>query len=415
MNRPIRWSLWSGVAALLIVAVIGHWYYWYAPRSRTGSPRAAAPTSQVFFGQSELPLRLWVPYPHQNLAALEGAVGDLAGWTEVSSYLIAEDLAILPSFGPFRLPPARDLAVRGSPAGDRLVVAADVYPLVARLARVAGWLAGNPWLAGGSIDLQGSRLQVEWRGSTWLATQGNAALTGEPNVPELPPTHALLGLEEPYGPVPMGLYRLDVTDRGWRLASIDAPPERSTGSWATVKLPPSLALVAAATSSKSEAVTTTRVLAMPAGTDDVGEQLTRSVVAQRGGGERWRLPTERLLSGLGFEVREAAIGEWSAVAFDDGALREVTGQLPQISGLIDAVEDSPLVLGLWLDVAAARRALEGLVRAIESLPLPVADQVRQWTVAAKALSCLESEGSLRLQITGSPPRLEARFQGQDAD
>ena len=154
---------------------------------------------------------------------------------------------------------------------------------------------------------------------------------------------------------------------------------------------------------------------MPAGTDDVGEQLTRSVVAQRGGGERWHLPTERLLSSLGFEVGEAAIGEWTAVAFDGGALREVTDQLPQISRLIDAVEDSPLVLGLWLDVAAARRALEGLVRAIESLPLPVADQVRGWTVAAKTLSCLQSEGSLRLQITGSPPRLEARFQGQDAD
>ena len=199
MNRPNRWSLWSGIAALLIVAMIGHWYYWYAPRSRTGSPRAEAPTSQVFFGESELPLRLWVPYPHQNLAALEDAVGDLAGWTEVSSYLIAEDLAILPSFGP---------------AGDRLVVAADVYPLVASLARVAGWLAGNPWLAGGSIDLQGSRLQVDWRGSTWMVIQGNVALTGEPNVPELPPTHALLGLEQPYGLVPMGLLRHGVLDPG---------------------------------------------------------------------------------------------------------------------------------------------------------------------------------------------------------
>ncbi len=257
-------------------------------------------------------------------------------------------------------------------------------------------------------------MRVQWLEGTWIAVQGDVEL-GEPrSVSEMPPSHALLSLEEPYGPVPEGLYRLDIAQQGWRISSVEAP-QKEIGSWATAKLPPSLALVAAATSSTSPPVTTTRVLALPEGIETVGERVTHAVVAQRGRGERWQLPTERLLSGLGFEIAETVQGEWTAAAFDSVSLREVTDQLANISALVDAVEAPPLVLGLWLDVASAQTALEGLVGAIEALPIPRSEQVRRWIVAARALSCLGSEGTLRIEIAGSPPRLEAEYRGPAAD
>ena len=148
MNRTTKFSLGLGGAALLIVALVSHAYYWYAPRARVGSPAVEAPTSQLFFGARDLPLRVWIPFPHQNLAALEHAIGDLEGLSEVSSYLMSQDLAALPSFGPF--PPAtgqRSRPSRERRTASRIVVGSHrVYPVVA-VAGQAGRKAGRQRLA----------------------------------------------------------------------------------------------------------------------------------------------------------------------------------------------------------------------------------------------------------------------------
>lgn len=414
-NRPVKLWLWMGAAALLLVAFIGHWYYWYAPRSRSGSPGPAAPTAQVFFGGGDLPLRLWIPFPHQNLAALERSIGDLEGWNEVSSYLISQDLTFLPTFGPFRLPPARDLVLQGSLDGDRLIVAASVYPLVARLARVAGWLAGNPWLAGGSIEVQGRSVQVQWLEGTWMATQGDVALGGPRPVPEMPPGHALLSLEEPYGPVPEGLYRLDVAEEGWRIVSAEPEAVRTSDARPRQRLPSKLALVAASTGPESTPDSVVDTFVMLAGGRGAGEQLARSVIAHRGAGERWRLPAESLLSGLGFEVSEGTQEGWSLAAYDEAAIREVAGQLSSISELLRSLDEAPLELGVWMDLAEARGALDGLTRTLSALPLPATEQIQLWTMAARSLASLDHAGSLSLLIGGSPPHLELRLESQSSD
>lgn len=411
----MKFSFWIGGVVLLIVALWGHWYYWYSPRTRTGSPGGGTTTSQVFFGGSDLPLRLWIPFPHQNLAALERSVGDLEGVSEISSYLMSRDLASLPSFGPFRLPPARDLVIAGSPGGDRVVVAANVYPVVARLARLAGRLAGNAWLAGGTVQLHDSTVEVEWREGTWLAVQGDSVGREGGPVPDLVPSHALVKLNRPFGPVPEGLFRLDLEADGWSVVNAEPPAKKASDARPRTALPSGLALVAASTAPGSPPDSVTRTFVMLAEAGQVGDPLSRSVIAHRGSGQRWQLPAESLLSGLGFEVTETSRDGWSLAAYEEAALHEVEARLGSISELLASVDESPVELGIWMDLAEARGALEGLVRALSALPLPMSEQLRLWTIAANSLASLDPSGSLSLWIAGSPPRLELTLLSSDSD
>ena len=412
MNRSVKLSLWIGCSVLVVLALSGHWYYWYAPRARSGSLTPGASTTQFLLGADEVPLRLWIPFPHQNLGALERAADDLRGLSGVSSYALAQDLATLPSFGPFRLPPARDMVIAGSPDGDRILVAASVYPLVARLARVAGKLAGNPWLSGGSVELQGRTVEVEWRDGMWLAAQGSFESGNTRPVPDLEPTYALLSLKRAFGPVPGGLYRLDVGETGWRIVKTGPEVPRQAGSLPRQIVPSELALVAASADPGPPRDTTLRTFVLLAGEGGATEQISRAVVGHRGLGERWPLPAEKLLSGLGFEVSEAAVGGWSLAAYDPSAIRDVADQISSINDLLGPMEEESLDLGIWMDLAAARGALDGLVRALNALPLPATEQVRMWTVAAHSLASLDSSGSLSLRIEGEPPGLELRFEKQ---
>ena len=413
MNRSAKLLLWTGCSLLLGLALLGHWYFWYAPRARTGSPDDSASTTQLFLSADEVPLRLWIPFPHQNLGALERAIESLHGLSGVSSYVLAQDLATLPSFGPFRLPPARDLVIAGSPDGDRIVVAASVYPLVARLARVAGRLAGNPWLSGGSVELQGRTVEVEGLDGRGRAAQGGFEKDrARPVLPDLEPTHALLNLSRPFGPVPGGLYRLDVGEMGWRIVNAESEVLAVADSSPHQVVPTELALVAASADPGSARDSTLRMFVMLAGQGGATEQIARAVVAHRGPGERWPLPAEKLLSGLGFEVSETAVEGWSLAAYDASAIRAVSGQLASISGLLGPVEEESLDFGIWMDLDAARGALDGLVRALNALPLPASEQVRMWTMAAHSVASLDSAGSLSLRIEGQPRRLELRFEKQ---
>ena len=85
MNRSAKLLLWTGCSLLLGLALLGHWYFWYAPRARTGSPDDSASTTQLFLSADEVPLRLWIPFPHQNLGALERAIESAARMISASN------------------------------------------------------------------------------------------------------------------------------------------------------------------------------------------------------------------------------------------------------------------------------------------------------------------------------------------
>ncbi len=159
-----------GLVLLLLIGGIGHVYYWYWPRSRPAQPRSTSQVAGLVLRETGPDIRLWVPYPHQNLGAFERHLGGLDAVGVAMEDLLGTAPLELPSFGPFRLPPAREMAIATDKEGRGLVAVARVYPMAAKLFRVAGWLASNPWMAGGELTLGGRRVRVAWQGDLWMAT-----------------------------------------------------------------------------------------------------------------------------------------------------------------------------------------------------------------------------------------------------
>jgi len=173
-----------GILAALLVLLLGHIVFWYWPRSRAVDPSTSALASSALSSES-YPLGLWVPYPHQNLGVLA------KGWGELPA--LAADIALLADagaprwmgFGPFAVPPARELAVMVDPEGGQAVAVARVYPVLAFVARAAGALARNPWLGGGVIESNESRIEVRWKGTCWHAVASPVDAPEAP-LPEIP-------------------------------------------------------------------------------------------------------------------------------------------------------------------------------------------------------------------------------------
>jgi hypothetical protein len=171
VSRRIR-RAWIVVG--LLGLVLGHIAWWYWPRERAAAPDpASAAVRQLVAGDYDV--CAWVPYPHQNLGELARVTGDfpqvLAAATRLAGSSAPEEMR---SFGPFLVPPARELVACADFAGGRLLVAARVYPGLALIARLAGRLADNAWLAGGEVG----RLRVEWRDGLWTVSAEGRRVTG---------------------------------------------------------------------------------------------------------------------------------------------------------------------------------------------------------------------------------------------
>ncbi|HYL04462.1 MAG TPA: hypothetical protein VE075_00375 [Thermoanaerobaculia bacterium] len=216
------------IAALLLLALLAAYVvYWYVPRERAVAPRlpvrsglgdaahlhpgdpggVLGPAARGAAGGEPLQVLagggydvcLWVPYPHQNLGVLAAAIGDLGDVVGAAARLTAgeggeasraQEPDEAPTFGPFEVPPANELVACSDLAGGRprrVRVVARIYPVLAVVAKLAGRLAGNPWLAGG----EAGPMRIAWSGRLWSVTSGPdlppAALAGAPGGPGLPP------------------------------------------------------------------------------------------------------------------------------------------------------------------------------------------------------------------------------------
>lgn len=198
----------AAYAALLVLALlVAHVVYWYVPRERAAAPRwepaGGSLPAAGGNGDATEPLQLlaggaydvclWLPYPHQNLGALAAAAGDLQDVIGAGARLTADVAGVaggtaagaadagrktpprrsqepeeLPTFGPFEVPPASELVACSDLAGGRLRVVARIYPALAVVAKLAGRLAGNPWLAGGTAG----STRIAWSGRVWSAAAG---------------------------------------------------------------------------------------------------------------------------------------------------------------------------------------------------------------------------------------------------
>jgi hypothetical protein len=177
---------------LLVLLLAAHIYYWYLPRERALAPpppdAAGAPLQGLAPGAYDL--CVWIPYPHQNLGVLAAAVADLPEVIAAAGRLSRREASAgargggdrgrepqaLPTFGPFEVPPADEIVACTDLAGGRLRVVARIYPVLSLVAKAAGHLAGNPWLAGG----EAGRMRIHWEGRLWSVTAG-------PDRPPAPP------------------------------------------------------------------------------------------------------------------------------------------------------------------------------------------------------------------------------------
>jgi hypothetical protein len=346
------------VGGAIILALAAHVGWWYWPRERAGLIEEGSLTASILTA-SDLPYRAWVAYPHQNLGALEG----FRRRSDAVARLAEVPMPELPSFGPLATPPAVDLVVASSRDASRLVLAARVFPTAAFLARWAGRLAGNPWLAGGAVGEGAGRTEIAWHGSTWTVARGAvlSPLEGSPGGSG-ERLLAAMALAEPSGPLPAGLYLLRRRGAALELATAGGQA-LETPAFLAIDRRPLVILERSA-----EVVDALALLDAPAGAG-----LPRWAVVHRGRGRRRSIPGEGLYDILGREPLQGRRGGARLAATDRSALEAAAGLAAQLEGAGDSLGELRFVA--TGDLVETADALGPLVEQLARLPL---EETRRW-------------------------------------
>ncbi|MDX1997444.1 MAG: hypothetical protein SF066_06965 [Thermoanaerobaculia bacterium] len=408
MSSPLlRWL----AALALLLGLVAHWWYWYQPKERAGIADPQDLPARVFADPAAR-FALWLPYPHQNLAAAADACGnleDLAGaMVRRAGGRGGERVVALPRFGPFIAPPARELAASWQADGG-VVLTARVYPALALIAKLAGRVAGNPWLAGGTVELDGRAATVEWLGSLWLARTAGTELPPAVAHPAAPaPSLGAFHLATAAAPLPAGEYRLTRTlDGGLEALLVGAPPPAvATGGLARADA--ALLLIrGGAVPEWHKPYPTPGALMLSAHLSSSG--LPISAVFHPVDQPPWKLPARGLAELFGGEGENEEIGGLRLAASDTEGLASGRKLLPEVAPWLGA-RRSELVVALWLDPRAARKALSGASRVFEELPFlghrREAEALGDWRTL---LSPFEDFSEFSMVVLDGPPRAALRL------
>ena len=400
MNRqttrlPTVLKLRTIVGLVVVALVAGHVYYWYWPRVRPATPDISALSSQLVLADSDLPYAVWVPNPHQNLGVLERRLGDVERLRGAVEEILGLASLEIPAFGPFRIPPAHEMALATDQQGGELVVALRMYPMIRWVLRAAGLVASNPWLSGGEMQLGGRTIRIQWQHGTWLASTGDLNLESVDRAAAMEPALALLRLRQSTGPIPAGLFRLSVSQAGLRMTSL-SPAEAAElqgchglDSLGTALLWTRFEFVG------RTAETHVMAVLSPSSGDPSG--VPAVVVAHRGEGTRWRLPGEGLIEVVGGGVQEGEADGWSLAAYDRESLTAVEMLLP---GFEELSLQSPAVVrnAGEVDLRQARRQLEGVARMLEQIPVVGTWEAGRWLATVNLLGALEGFDRLSIRV-----------------
>ena len=419
---------------LLVIGLIGgHILRSYWPRERPAVP-----------DPDDLPARLmasgayeacfWVPYPHQNVGELSEAVADGSAWLEAAARVAGVPPPVLPSFGPFAVPPSKEIAVCSDLDGERFFVAAHVYPGLGSVARAAGTLADNPWLAGGEVtDSQGTGdavvervLRVAWVGKVWTVTAGDAlpvlAPAGQPLLH--PRSLGIIRLERETSGFSDGDYLLRRRDGDLELARDTSEPAPSIPDPTAEEPRPALLAVSGASWPDAEP----RPLPPAAfALFEVGEgqgkkfgpfgELPGAAIFHPPGSKRFSLPGEGLTGLIAGALPRDQVAGWQILAMDSSSLRQAQALAPRLTAISppDVAEalnrDDRLVLGLWMQPLPSLRLVGTVRKFLEKVPIVDRQQVRRWrdweTILAPVARCEQ----VTLVSTREPASFRLRLHG----
>ncbi len=437
MRAAVRWAL----VLLVLLLVVGHVVYWYLPRERAGAPEAGGLPARML-ASSSYEACFWAPYPHQNLAALARALGDWNGYLAAASRFAGLPPPRLPSFGPFAVPPASEVAACSDASGKRVFVAAEIYPAIALVAKAAGRLAGNPWLAGGDVPDREPPTRVAWNGDEWTvslagaeapvasdAGAGPPALSdpsagapalsdpgAEGRLPVPAGALALLRLSRPVSgslaDLPAGTYRLGRDGAGDLELALagGAPP----APLPTAALPPADHPVLLAASGATEKGPASALALFPAGSRGGGNlDLPGAAAFQPLGAPgrgRWSLPgggLARLLSG---SLPRGDAAGWSIVALDAGSLARAEALAPLLAPVASPA-GARLRLALRVEPAPALDLVASIRKLLERVPLVSPREVERWRDGETLLAPLARCRELTLASAGPPDAFALRLAG----
>jgi hypothetical protein len=429
------------VVLLLLALLAGHYFYWYAARERPAVPEPGGlPGRLIVSGAYDA--CAWAPYPHQNVGVLAGAVDDGTAYLEAAARMAGMPPPVLPSFGPFALPPSREIAACSDWDGQRFMAAARVYPALGAVARLAGRLAGNPWLAGGEIAQAEQEagvspgragivervVRVAWRDGYWTVSAGeepdlSGAGAGPGEAPRIEPSLAMIQLKQEVSQFPAGLYHLH--RQGGELELALARPARQAEPGPEVPdplagiQPPArpvlLAVAGPAWPAAEPAPLPAAALALFDTGDEQAMQLPSMAILHPEGQERWRLPGQGIAGLLLRRLPKRNVNGWHIVAVDNPSLRRARALIPPLDALAPRDGSQPpagrLILGLWFEPRPTL-SLVGRVRGmLEKIPLVDRRQIRQWRDAEILLAPLKPCRQVVLAATESPPSFRLRFAG----
>ena len=402
MRRLLRLA----IPLILLLLVAGYASYAYWPRERAAAP-SGLPARLLASG--EYGACLWVPFPHQNLGKLAGAIDDPASYLAAAARVADLPVPVMRSFGPFAVPPSSEIVACSDLDGERFLLVARVYPGLAAVARLAGRLADNPWLRGGDVkETHGGSegpeervLHVAWRDGYWTVRLGGepalpAASAGN-GAPGYPSSLAIFHLGEDVSDLPAGDYvfqrqgeDLDATLLGG--AAPPPPPAFTQGPDA-----PALLAVAGAdwpADSEKPLPPAAMMLFDTDGGLSLGPlgRVPGLAILNPEGEKRWGLPAKGLGGLLAQNLPNGNVAGWSVVALDDESLARAEALAPQISTLVPPAGDGSdgMILGLWLRPEPALRRVSQFRKGLEKFPLAERRQIERWRDWETLLSPLGS-------------------------
>ena len=391
---------------LLVVALLtcGHWFYWYRATDREGRPDDRTLAGRLVLSAEGLPYRLWLPYPHQNLAALESRWIDLEALDRALNDLAGVELARLPSFGPFRLPPSAELFLASDEDRERMVIVMRMYPSIRWLLRAAGVVAGNEWLSGGAVEVGGRSLQVRWVDGNWTASSASEDLRVAASERVDREAHAVFRTEAFYDQVPAGLYGLRVQSD--RIVIASATGRSDSGQSDGSRMPTMGSALIVGEFPGSTASSGTRALALFAPAADPEMKIPGATVVHRAGGERWPLPGENLFGIAGIEPRAITDERWTVWAYDDrstGLGRDLIPRLEEFERIAEAEE---IASAGAIDLQQARRATRAIDSILRSIPIVGQAEARRWARMSSTLEILSHYSTLSYRIGHLPDSVE---------